>query len=199
MAYGTKLSGGVAGGCHGFAAGGCAVRRVHTVSVSGDSECGGGRRSWAAAGSEKGSGYLYVLAGPVAAGCWRGCGSFAVRVLFGDVYDDAGGFALQLGGAVQERDCLCGERPGCLGGGGSRSGGREGVAARAEDPGGEISSGWRGSCGGERERWFAVVGLGPLPPIKLRKVFKVDTLSPDFGVRRSKKSYKVGLEAAKYS
>jgi hypothetical protein len=33
----------------------------------------------------------------------------------------------------------------------------------------------------------------PLPsPIELRKVFKVDTLSPDFGSCRSKKSYKMG-------
>jgi hypothetical protein len=33
----------------------------------------------------------------------------------------------------------------------------------------------------------------------LRKVFEVDALGPDFGVRRSKKSYKVGFVAAKYS
>jgi hypothetical protein len=39
----------------------------------------------------------------------------------------------------------------------------------------------------------------PPPPIKLCKVFKVETLSPDFGFRRSEKSWKVGLEAAKYS
>jgi hypothetical protein len=39
----------------------------------------------------------------------------------------------------------------------------------------------------------------PLPYIKLRKVFKVNTLSPDFGVGKSKKSYKMGLGAAKYS
>jgi hypothetical protein len=32
----------------------------------------------------------------------------------------------------------------------------------------------------------------------LRKVFKVGILSPDFGVWRSEKSYKVGLVAAKY-
>jgi hypothetical protein len=39
----------------------------------------------------------------------------------------------------------------------------------------------------------------PLLCIKLRKVFKADTLSPDFGVRKSKKSYKIGLLDAKYS
>jgi hypothetical protein len=37
------------------------------------------------------------------------------------------------------------------------------------------------------------------PPSILRKVFKVDTLSPDFNVRRSKKSYKMRFMAAKYS
>ena len=39
----------------------------------------------------------------------------------------------------------------------------------------------------------------PPPPSILRKVFKAGALSPDFGVRRSKKSYKMGLVAAKYS
>ena len=39
----------------------------------------------------------------------------------------------------------------------------------------------------------------PPPPSILLKVFKVCTLSPDLDVRRSKKSYKMGLVAAKYS
>ena len=44
------------------------------------------------------------------------------------------------------------------------------------------------------------LGIPPPPtPIKLRKVFKVNTLSQDFRVGRSKKPYKMGLAAAKYS
>jgi hypothetical protein len=42
------------------------------------------------------------------------------------------------------------------------------------------------------------VGTSPSPPI-LRKIFKVETLGPDLGSHGSKKSYKVGVEAAKYS
>ena len=55
------------------------------------------------------------------------------------------------------------------------------------------------------ERCGALAGtlqgeLDPPPsPIKLCKVFKVDGLSPDLVLGRSKKSYKLGLEAAKYS
>ena len=39
----------------------------------------------------------------------------------------------------------------------------------------------------------------PPPLSKLCKVFKAGTLSPDFGAGRSKKSYKMGAMAAKYS
>ena len=42
---------------------------------------------------------------------------------------------------------------------------------------------------------------GPVspPPSKLRKVFKTGTLSSDFVLRKSKKSYKARVESAKYS
>jgi hypothetical protein len=42
-------------------------------------------------------------------------------------------------------------------------------------------------------------GLVLPSPTKLRKVFKVDALSLDFGAGNSKKSYKMGLDGAKYS
>ena len=45
---------------------------------------------------------------------------------------------------------------------------------------------------------FGLDGTPPSPSILL-KVFKVSGLSPDFDVRRSKKSYKLGVVAAKYS
>jgi hypothetical protein len=45
---------------------------------------------------------------------------------------------------------------------------------------------------------IGVEGTPPSPSI-LRKVFKVDALSPDLGERRFKKSYKVWLASAKYS
>jgi hypothetical protein len=51
-------------------------------------------------------------------------------------------------------------------------------------------------CNGCRRFRFSV---DPPSPVILCKVFEVGTLSPDFGVRGSKKSYKLVLVAAKYS
>jgi hypothetical protein len=49
---------------------------------------------------------------------------------------------------------------------------------------------------GDARGWF---DEGIPSPVYLRKVFKVGALSPDFGGRKWKKSYKNGIVSAKYS